>query len=175
MNYERRIGIVRDAVLDFLQRFSAPRGMSDQAQAKMIASIAESLNRKLPLVGDDEFRELLRKTFENVLDQHESYAWPTQAIIIRSIPHSPKHRGNLESYVPKGDDTMASKIAAGEPVPEAAVWGRCASDLLASGRVTQKQIDAYRRNTISNLHAVYGRSGIELLRRRYGDQVDGYL
>lgn len=176
MNYDQRITIIRRELVELLGRFSKPRGMADNAEGPMIQSIAESLNRKLPVTSDDQFRENLAKTFAAVLDQHDSYAWPPQALFAKNVCC----QGAAPAKAPEtfqsqeANRAIGGQMSAGQAVPVRYVWGAASSALVREGVISAELLDSYRRGCIDSFRKLYGSDCVDIMRRQYGEEAARY-
>ncbi|OWU79935.1 hypothetical protein ATO5_02755 [Loktanella sp. 22II-4b] len=176
MKYEQRIAIIRRELIELLSRFSAPRGMTEEGQGQMVESIADALNRKLPVGNEDQFRENLSLTFAAVLDGHDSYAWPPQASFVKHI----SRRGAAPVKAPETfaassrDESAAKLMREGAAVPEAFVWGP-ASGRLLSGLVDRATLDRYREGSVRQYLDLYRSDAAKVMEGRFGAVVHSYF
>lgn len=177
MKYEQRMAIVRRELIELLSRFSAPRGMTEEGQGQMIESIADALNRKLPVGNEDQFRENLSLTFAAVLDGHDSYAWPPQASFVKHI----SRRGAAPAKAPETfatssrDESVAKLMRERGGVPERFVWGLASDRLVNSALIDRATLDRYRRGSVESFIDTYRGDAARIMERRYGTVVHSYF
>jgi hypothetical protein len=175
MNFDERKKIARELLTEFLGGFSAPRGLSDEGQAKTIYSISDAFARRMPISGQSEYEQAIIKVFEKVLDNHTTYAWPPQGIIVDAMPQAESKSFGAAPESFKGNDEMVAKaMNEGDGVPERAVWGSLAKRLVHSGAVSRDVMDKYRMGSVESFRGVYRDEAAKIMEAKHGFQVREY-
>ncbi|MCV2891243.1 hypothetical protein [Ruegeria aquimaris] len=139
----------------YLNRKVPPRNFTPEVQADEMASLLRCLMRFAPKNGYEKWWP----NFEDRLDEEaKTRAWPTGGEIKATAVaiSGPSYR-----YTAKGDevdilDVIAERMKAGEHVPEAYVFGPSAVELKESGKVSEDQIQRYRKGLFYKLKDTYG-------------------
>jgi hypothetical protein len=162
----------RDAsamLVDFLNAYSVPRGLSADGQAERITHTADAFARRIS--ENSDFQSEIKKVFTKVRDTHLSNSWPSQAAFVMAMP-SGKGAGRSSPETFKVEDQtghIAAKMRAGDTVPETAIWGRL------SGSLPGDLLERYRNGSVHAWMKAYKRDAHKLMRSRYGVVVDGYF
>jgi hypothetical protein len=176
MKFEERRDFALGEISTFLERYTPPRGMTQEAQDATVLSIAEAMARRLPDTGQDEFRANLEKVLEKVADTHSSYAWPPQGVFVDCLPTSQgSGRAPLQTF--KADDIQIAvkKMERGDGVSEGVVWGNLGIRAVNSGEVSQETLDEYRAASVKKWLGAYRDHAPTLMSERFGAVVLPYL
>lgn len=172
MNFDQRKAVAREMLMQFLERFSAPRGLSDEAQAKTIAGTSEAFARKLPVVSEDKYREHIEATFTKVLDSHASYAWPPQAEFVEAMPR-PSSAKAPETFKAQDHTAIVDMMQAGEPVPDVYIWGSRSHEV---GRLVGSEVmHRYREGSVRAYREAYRQEAKRIMSQKYGAQVERFF
>ena len=176
MSETERKAKIRDGLMEILDRFTPPRGMSVDVQEKMVEGIVTSLNRKIPITNEETFAGNLERTFNAVLDSHKSYAWPPQGVFAENVStNGASVSQSQETYEPSAGYNAAERMLAGEPVPERYVWGYESAGLLNRGEVSREVMDSYRFASVKHARDVYKTKAREMTEPRLGYVVARYF
>ena len=167
MNFEQRKEAAKDLVMDFLDAYSPPRGVSDDGLTKKIILIADAFARHMPTKGD--FAENCEKVFQKIRDTHMSNTWPSQAEFVMVMPASEAlMKRTAESYKPEDPwASIAEKMKGRAPVPEAAIWSGQASSF--------PNLDSYRAESVASWVSLYSADARAKMMARYGHVVLPYF
>jgi hypothetical protein len=170
MTFDERKRIAAELLMDFLDRFAAPRGMDDDAQAKRIEAIAESFARNMPTGAD--YAAQVAKVFSLVEDTHDGHSWPTQARFVSCMPRAGAQTGAkvVETYRP--DDYavwLKKRMTESLGVPEPALWGPISSSLGGS------LLERYRSASVLAWRKAYKQEAYAMMLARYGTEVELYF
>lgn len=175
MNFDERKRVSTEMVVDFLEAYTVPRGLSDDAQAKRINSVADAFARRMPTSGD--YREQVEKVFDKIRDTHISNSWPAQAIFVMAMPAgdviTPKAAETFEPASPFA--WAADAMRKGDPVPERYVWGRPSQQMLSAGEIDRATMDLYRRSSIEHHRSVYRHEAEKIVAGKFGAVALPYL
>ena len=178
MNLADRHTTAMAMLMDFLEGYSAPRGLDDDAKEKHLRDMADSFTRKLPVTDAAQFAENIERTFTAVKDTHKSFAWPNQAEFVMAMPKGSSHapNGKLETYRPIDQDIrIANGMNSGSSVPDRYVWGSGSLRLRYSGQVSDEIMDGYRKSSVAHFRKVYMAGADMMLLQAYGDIVVPYV
>lgn len=170
MTFEERKRIAAELLMDFLDRFAAPRGMDEDAQAKRIEAISESFARNMPT--GPEYAAQIAQVFSRVEDTHDGHSWPTQARFVASMPRGDGQVGKKAAETYKPDDYavwLKKQMSANRAVPEPAIWGNAAEQI--GGQL----LDRYRAASVLNWREVYKEQAYKMMVARYGTVVEMYF
>lgn len=175
MTFEQRRAKAREMLTDFLGVYTPPRGISDDGLANLINFISDAFARRMPTTGD--YAEKIEGVFAKVRDTHQSNTWPTQAVFVSHMPNQERAmKGAQTTFKPDDvDEAYAKRMDEGGSVPESVIWGAASGRLLNAGRIDRNTLDAYRKKSVWSHQDTYGPNGIEKLRERYGDRVEGFV
>jgi hypothetical protein len=176
MNFDQRVKIANAQVLEFLERYKAPTGLSDEAQFKTVEAISQAFARRLPVTSEAGYVKNIHKTFDRVADSHNSYAWPPQGAFVESMtfPGSGA-KAAQETYTPDPLKNLADMMNAGQAVAESALWGATASGLISKSLVTAEVLERYRNASAQNWAATYRHEAEEMMVAKYGQRVRAYF
>ena len=168
MKYTERKDRAKEMVVEFLDAYASPRGISDRGQAQVIENIADAFARRMPTSGD--FADAVRAVFLRIRDTHLSSTWPTQAVFVMAMPQR-------ETTGPTAQETWdvdeakiyRERMLEGAPVPESWVWG------IKSSYMPTQELDAYRETSVNNWLATYKTDAESLMIARWGGQVSQYF
>jgi hypothetical protein len=170
MTFEERKQIAAELLMDFLDRFAAPRGMDDDAQAKRIEAIAESFARNMPT--GQEYTAQIAQVFSRVEDTHDGHSWPTQARFVSSMPRGDGQVGKKAAETYKPDDRavwLRTRMNNNLDVPEPVLWGPSSSAL--GGALLER----YRSASVLAWRAAYKEDAYKMMVARYGPEVELYF
>ena len=170
MDYDERMNIVMEEMVAFLSRFSPPKGMADRAQKETIKSCCDAVVRKMPDDAEKVFRHNLEITFRNVLDYHETYAWPRQADFVKHLSFD-KFDSTKAPETFQTDDAALNvrRMNNDKPVPEGFIWRR------SMDGVNQAIVDQYRKTSVKRYVKVYSRDAARVMSGKYGQIVLAYF
>ncbi|MCE8556659.1 hypothetical protein KBY29_20315 [Ruegeria pomeroyi] len=138
----------------YLNRKMPPRNFTPEVQADEMASLLRCLVRFAPKNGYEKWWS----NFEDRLDEDaKTRAWPTAGEIkAAAVAIS----GPCYRNIAKGDEVdllevIARRMNAGEEVSDAYLYGRSAVELMESGKVSEDQIQRYRKELIHKLRKTY--------------------
>lgn len=176
MNFEERISVATVELMDFLERFKAPSGLSEDAKAKTIEAIAKAFARRLPISSKEEYIQNLARSFDRVADGHSSYAWPPQGDFVECMkfPGSSEMKAQ-ETYTTDRLKNTADKMNANDAIAEPLLWGITAAALRAERLIDAETLERYRVGSARHWSSVYGPDAERLMASRYGDQVRAYF
>jgi hypothetical protein len=170
MTFEERKTIAAELLMDFLDRFAAPRGMDEDAQAKRIEAISESFARNMPT--GQEYAALIAQVFSRVEDTHDGHSWPTQARFVASMPRGEGQVGKKAAETYKPDDRavwLRTRMNNNLDVPDPALWGPGSSSL--GGALLER----YRSASVLLWRKAYGQDAYKMMVARYGSEVELYF
>ena len=166
MTFEDRKKIATEIVVEFLESYAPPRGLSETNLAKRISEIADAFARKMP-VGPD-YAEKVESVLIQVRDSHLSNSWPPQAAFVGVMPKT-EFRGTAPAtFRPKEHGSwVGQQMCAGQSVPEVEIW--------KSPDVDREVLSRYRYASVSNWQSVYGKEAEGLMVDKYGSTVRQYF
>lgn len=170
MTFDERKRIAAELLMDFLDRFAAPRGMDEDAQAKRIEAISESFARNMPT--GPEYATQIAQVFSRVEDTHDGHSWPTQARFVASMPRGEGQVGKKAAETYKPDDHavwLRTRMNNSLPVPEPALWGPGSSSL--GGALLER----YRSASVLAWRSAYKQEAYKMMVARYGPEVELYF
>ncbi|WP_167646412.1 hypothetical protein [Mameliella alba] len=170
MTFEERKETALDLVMNFLDRFAPPRGLSEEQQAKQLAAIADAFARKMP--ETEAFEEAVTGVLNRVADSHQSSTWPSQGAFVLAMPAKPPaFRSAPETYSQEAtDEAMIKAMRANEGVDERKLWS---PDATAS--VPHELLDKYRRSSIRSHVSAYHEDARGKMTKKYGSVVEPYF
>jgi hypothetical protein len=177
MTFDERLAEARKLVFEFLNDLRPPRGMSDDALAKIVEGVADAFARKLPLSTKEAFADAVQKTFVTVSDNHKGYTWPSQAAFVDAMPKLSSSVGKAaaETFAPTDHlEAAANKMRDGQPVGEGYIWGTNSRRMTGEGFITHATMDSYRMGSTFHFRDAYREAGEEMMVAKYGDQVKPY-
>ena len=177
MKFETRKEIIRELLIgDGLMGYTPPRGMGDDDQEQVILRVVDALNRKLPIVDEAKFREMLGKTFTNVHDVHDGYAWPTQAEFVRGLPaFGIAGAKSTTTYETDKAKHIAKLVGDRQPLNERDVWGSSIEALVGERVISQDDVDRYRQQSAKDYAEVYKDSAKDMMANLFGHAVNRYF
>ena len=170
MKYDERMNIVMSELVVFLGRFTPPKGMSKDAQKETMKSCCDAIVRKLPDDQESVFKHNIGITFRNVLDHHETYAWPRQADFVKHLSFD-RSASNKAAETFKVDDVelTARKMNSGKPVNEKYVWRHSLEG------VAREVLDGYRKYSVANYIKTYRQDARRRMVEKHGSIVLPYF
>lgn len=168
--FDERKRIAAELLMDFLDRFAAPRGMDDDAQAKRIEAIAESFARNMPTGAD--YAAQVEKVFSLVEDTHDGHSWPTQARFVSCMPRAGAQTGAKAAETFSPDDRavwLKKRMDQSQPVPEPLLWGAGAAN------VGGALLERYRAASVLAWREAYKQEAYAMMLGRYGTEVELYF
>ncbi|WP_299949091.1 hypothetical protein [uncultured Ruegeria sp.] len=176
MKFEERRDAALIEISKFLERYTPPRGMTQDAQDASVRSIAEAMARRLPVTGRDEFNANIERVLEKVADTHSSYAWPPQGVFVDGVPSAGgSRRAPLQTYKTDEVELAARKMEAGEGVSEKVVWGDLGTRALNANLISGETLDQYRAASVRQWQAAYRDDAPYMMGERFGSVVLPYL
>lgn len=167
--FEDRKSKAREMLLDFLDQFTPPRGVDEDAQATRLNSIADAFARKMPVQGD--YEEKVQGVFQSILDTYSSNTWPAQAVFVECMPKWENlGKSAPQSYRP--DDKIEhyrEKISRSDPLPETVIWGPMAY------RAGLEALRPYREASIAAWQKAYRDDAEMKMTSRYGHVVQDFM
>lgn len=140
--------------LAILRRYNAPEHLSANRQKSEINFMVEDIASELPGgIGPDDLAELIDNMHQHIRKNCRARSWPSVAQFVDAAKFAVREstggnentmRGLGSSMDLDSDRIAADRINAGEPVSDLYLYGGACLRLLASGHVTQLQIDRYR-------------------------------
>lgn len=162
--------------LAILRRYNAPEHLSANRQKSEIEFMVTDIASEVPGgIETDALSKILEGMHQHIRKHCRSRSWPSVAQFITAVQWAIKEETGELVNTQRGlgavhefntDDIMARRINAGRPVPESFIYGSGAVRLVASGDVTQYQIDQYRDVMFKNDVEIYKQDGAEKLRGR---------
>lgn len=168
-----------DQLIIYLEGKTVPSRLAGAEKKKPRAQAQEFLERALlreaprNLQDAEPWLEGVLQTLEESL-KHS--VWPTTQELVEAIaawgrkigaatrnkptktpPHSSGAQSSNPEVVPHDWLIHASRIKAGEPVSEHALWGNTAEGMLQAGLVTLEQLNTYRRGLAREAEQVWGK------------------
>ena len=160
--------------LAILRRYNAPEHLSANRQKSeiefMVTDIASEITGGIDAAT---LAKVLEGMHQHIRKNCRSRSWPSVAQFIAAVQWAVKEetgelvntqRGIGAAHEFNTDDIMARRINSGQPVAESFIYGSGCVRLLASGEVTQFQIDQYREGMFKKDVEVYKQEGAEKLR-----------
>lgn len=169
MQFEERKREAQNLVIQFLEAYSPPRGMSEDQLATRIGQVADAFARRMPTKGD--FFEACERVMNKVRDTHMSNSWPTQAAFVLAMPQFETMRPAQETFQPDRAKNVSEKMRNGDPVAETAIWGKLSGSLSVGGAVLER----YRSASVMDWVKVYQGDAQKMMRAKYGSIVDMYF
>ena len=168
MTYDERKRIATEALVDFLDEFTPPRGMDDDKLSRRIAHIADAFARYISKKGD--FREKVAAVMLKVRDSHETNTWPPQSVFVEHMPRHEAMSAPLQSFeLEDRAETYAQRMQEGDAVPESVIWGNLSS------MMPHSVLEGYRRASVANAQKVYRSDAYAIMRKKHGEQVQRYF
>ncbi|WP_417463089.1 hypothetical protein [Kordiimonas sp.] len=170
MNFEERKMRALDLIIDFMDRFVPPRGLSEGQQSKQLVYIADAFARKMP--PSTVFDEAVAAVLDRVADTHMSLTWPHQATFVMAMPtKDPAPRSAHVAFSPENPwELMANRMQAGEAVSESMLWSQTADATLP-----REQLDNYRRGSVRQQVDTYKHAARQKMLTTYGSVVEPYF
>lgn len=178
MTFEERLAEAKTRVVEFLNDLRPPRGLPDEALAKIVEGVADAFARKLPLSTGEDFAKAIQQTFVTVADNHKGYTWPSQASFVDAMPKlsASSTTAAAETYSPTDHlEAAAAKMRENHPIAEAYVWGRNSNRLTGEGFVSRDVMDRYRIGSAMHFREAYGEEAEKVMAGKHGPQVLPYF
>jgi len=173
MNFQDKAGVLMVRLRSFLKIYTPPRVMGEDEQARAIVAIAESMARKVYALDEMTLNEAIDKTFEGVADNHESYAWPTQASFIKALPRVAEPNGISQIDDQRAFDIACERMKSGQSVGDRYVFGSVASRV--SGIVGHEVMENYRKGIGRSFSSTYRDKAMEMIVSKYGEWATKYV
>ena len=150
MNYDARMQLIRNELMNILGTYAIPKHLEDEKRAKAeVEGICRLINQKFPNdTNEDHIRGTMDRAMLKLKEAHKSRTWPTAADISAAVS---KSMYSAKSSLPKGNGTWkpnsleinAKRIKAGEPVGQMYIQGKLAERMIREGLVTEEELAPY--------------------------------
>ena len=150
MNYDMRVQLIRNELMNILGTYAIPKHLEDEKRAQAeVEGICRLINQKFPNdTNEDHIRGTMDRAMLKLKEAHKSRSWPSAADIAAAVSKSMnKQRSNVQaSKGPWKPDTLAlnaKRIIAGEPVGEMYIRGKLADKMVQMGLITDEHLQPY--------------------------------
>lgn len=164
MNFEERKQIASKLVVEFLDDFTAPRGLDEAKLAKRISSVADAFARRMPTGAG--YEEKIERVLTNIRDTHLSNSWPPQAAFVMAMPQGERRKLAPQTYE-ASDDSIPKKMQSGQAVPEHEVWKNHSVEI--------EVLERYRFASVDRWREVHRTDAERLMKQKYGPIVCQYF
>lgn len=162
MTYDQRKISAKKILVEFLDDYSAPRGLNDGQLANRITHAADAFARRMPTDGN--FEEKVHAVLLKIRDTHLSNTWPPQGAFVMAMPQIEFRGVSPKTYEPDHTGHVARMMAQGLPVAESEVW--------KTHDVSRDVIDRYRSASVQKWADTHGQDAPHFMREKYGASVD---